>query len=179
MARSWKRVAELAENENFECHDISVALLNALERTWRAEVPMAVVDGVRSAFLAKQSDLFPEQRVAPVKELLPEAAGHGFGRLLIDHAIGILHARGSGEIGLADATERALGAYGARAARQIDEHFHRKASHFLTTRVLARVEEALRVADLGTLARKLSGLAPRTAKHPSIKRRGIDDGVPL
>ncbi len=179
MSRSWKRLAEFAENENFESADTCAAAVVALERTWRAEMPPALIDGVRRVFLEKQSGLFADQRIDDAEALSSETAGYGFGKLLLEHALGVLHEGRSGEDGLEEATKRALTACGARASRSIEEHYVRKAPASLTKQVRGRIEHALGTADLRALARQLSGLEPGAANRPSLKHKDIDDGVPL
>jgi GNAT superfamily N-acetyltransferase len=179
MSRSWKRLAEFSENENFAFVDTCAAAVNALEKTWRSDVPATVIEGVRKVFLEKQSTLFSDQRVEEVEALAPKAAGHGIGKLLLEHTICVMHEGGSGESGLVEATERALTAYGARTSRQIEEHYLRKASAPLTKQVSKRVEQALGNADRRALARQLCGLESGAARRPSLKHKDIDDGVPL
>lgn len=179
MSRSWKRLAEFSENENFGSVDTCAAAVNALEKTWRSDVPATVVDGLRQLFLEQQPGLFSDQRVQEIEALTPKAAGHGIGKLLVDNAVWVLQEGGSGESGLVEAAERALTACGARASRQIEEHYLRKASASLTKQVRGRVEQALGTADRRALARQLCGLAPGAAKRPPLKHKDIDDGVPL
>lgn len=179
MSRSWKRLAEFSENENFGRADVCAAMLHALEVNWRAKVPTLIREAVRDVFLEKQGGLFADGRIKKVETLAPETAGFGFGRLFVEHVLDVLHEGRSGEAGLLEATTKALKGYAARAARQIEEHYCRKAPAALTKLVRGRIEEAARAADVDALARQLCGLEPAAAKRRSLKHRGIDEGVPL
>lgn len=119
MSRDWKRLAEFSENENFDRADTCAAATNALAGTWRNEVPVVVVKGIRGVFLEQQPGLFIDAQISKMQALMEESAGYGFGRLLTDHAVAVLNEGRCGEAGLVEATRRALDAYSARAARQI------------------------------------------------------------
>lgn len=179
MSRSWKRLAEFSENLNFGTADTCAAAIDALDKTWRANVPTAVIGGLRNVFLEKQSGLFSDQHVEEVEALSSMVDGHGVGKLLIDHAVCVLQEGGCGETGLLAAAERTLTAWGARASRQIEEHYLRKAPALLTRQVRERVEQALGTADRRALGRQLCDLGSGAARPRSLKHKGIDDGVPL
>ncbi|HLX26879.1 MAG TPA: hypothetical protein VKV24_00115 [Casimicrobiaceae bacterium] len=179
MSRCWKRLAEFSENENFGNADICAAAVEALKRTCRSALPAELTEGLRSAFVEQQARLFSDQRVESVDALRPLAAGRGIGKLLLDHATCVLNEGGEGESGLTKAAERMLTAVGASHTRQIEEHYVRQGASPLTQRVVSRVEQALDSADKRTLARQLCGLEPGVARHSPLKRKDIDDGVPL
>jgi len=179
MSRSWKRLAEFAENVNFGGAEMSAAALNALKKAWRKGVPNALMTGFCKVFLEPQPGLFPHHCIEDVKSLSGLAEGHGLGRLLIDHAAMVVHEGRSGEAGLIEATQRTLAACGARASRQIEEHYLRKAPLILVRQVRERVRQALSDADPRALARQLCGLDVAAARRPSRKHKDLDDGVPL
>lgn len=179
MSRSWKRLAEFSENENFDRADTCAAATRALETTWRDEVPVAVVKGMRAVFLEQQPGLFTDAQITKLQALAEESAGYGFGRLLTDHAVSVLNEGLSGEAGLVEATRRALDAYSARAARQIEEHYCRKASACLTRQVRERIAQAISAANFHTLARHCAGLDQGAIRSGSFKHMGIDDGVSM
>lgn len=179
MSRSWKRLAEFAENVNFDDVDLCSAASNALERTWRSSVPDAFMASVRQVFLKPQSGLFPDQHLGEIEALSTLAAGHGIGRLLLDHAACVTQEGAFGEAALIEATQRTLTAYGARASRSIEEHYMRKAPGVLARQVRERVWQALSAADRRALARQLCGLDVSLGRRPSLKHQGVDDGVPL
>lgn len=179
MSRDWKRLAKFSENENFDRADTCAAATRALESTWRNEVPVVVVKGIRDVFLEQQPGLFTDAQIARMRALMAESAGYGFGRLLTEHAIGVLNEGMCGEAGLTEATRRALDACSARVARQIEEHYCRKASARLTRQVRERIAQAISAADFDTLARHCAGLDRGTIRSGSFKHTEIDDGVPL
>ena len=180
MSRGWKRLAEFAENANFGGDETREAASRALETTWRNEVPAVVVNGLREVFLDREPGLFPDSRLARIDALSAAAAGYGLGRQLAEHASSVLSEGLTGEAGLEEATKRALDAYGARAARQIEEHYCRRAPAKLTQQVRNRISCAIGAADFGSLARQCSGLEPRVGRHSAMRKRAdIDEGVVL
>jgi hypothetical protein len=90
MARSWKRLAEFSENENFGSADTTSAAVEAMTKTWRSGMPDAVIEGVREVFLERQTGLFFDQGIEKIEALSSRAAGYGIGRLVLDHAICVL-----------------------------------------------------------------------------------------
>ncbi len=179
MSRRWKRLAEFAENENFDPADISKAALRALAEDWHDGVPAPMMDGVRGVFLPQQAGLFPEQRIEPLEALEQMTAGHGLARLFVDCATASLNAGVTGEAALVDSLTNALVARAARGARQIEEHYCREATTALAKNVRARLEEGIRGVEFRGLARELLKLTPGTAERRSLKHQGLDDGVPL
>ena len=179
MSRDWKRLAEFSENENFDRADTCAAATRALENTWRNEVPVVVVNGIRGVFLEQQPGLFIDAQITRMQALMEESAGYGFGRLLTDHAVAVLNEGICGEAGLTEATRRALDAYAARVARQIEEHYCRKATASLTRQVRERIAQAISAADFDALAGRCAGLDRRAISTGSFKHTEIDDGVPL
>ena len=180
MSRGWKRLAEFAENVNFDRADTSAAASHALKTTWNNEVPTAVVKGLRDVFLEREPGLFADARLAGIEAVVGETAGYGLGRLLTDHAPSVLAEGFVGEAGLAETARRALESYAARAARQIEEHYCRKASARMTTQVRTRISEAIGTADIGVLARQCAGLEPRAPRGSRVQKHAdIDAGVPL
>lgn len=180
MSRGWKRLAEFAENVNFDRADTSAAASHALKTTWTNEVPAIVVKGLRDVFLEKEPGLFADSRLARVEAVVADTAGYGLGRLLTAHASSVLAEGLTGEVGLTEATKRALESYAARSVRQIEEHYCRKASARLTAQVRTRISDAIGTADITTLARQCAGLEPRARRGSTIRKRvDIDEGVPL
>lgn len=180
MSRGWKRLAEFAENMNFDRADTSAAASHALKATWGNEVPAAILKALREVFFEREPGLFADARVAKVEVLATDTAGYGLGRLLAAHASRVLAEGLTGEAGLVEATKRALDSYMARATRQIEEHYCRKASSRLTAQVRARISDAVSTADIAMLARQCAGLEPRVRRGGGIRKHAdIDAGVAL
>lgn len=179
MSRAWKRLARLAENANFDATDTAAAAMRALASTWGNEVPSAVSSGLRDIFLEGDPGLFGDAQTTQAQALSRNAAGFGLGRLLTEHAVVVLSEGMHGEAALAETVQRALYAYAARAARQIEEHYCRGASGKLTSQVRQRIAGAIASADFNGLARQCSGLDPKVSRPRSIKRTSLDDGPPL
>lgn len=179
MSREWKRLAEFSENENFDRADTCAAATRALESTWRNEVPVVVIKGIRDVFLERQPGLFIDAQITKMHALWEESAGYGFARLLTDHAVAVLNEGTCGEAGLVEATRRTLDAYAGRAGRHIEEHYCRKASARLTRQVRERIANAIDAADFDQLARHCAGLDRGAIRTGSFKHSEIDDGVLL
>lgn|GEM_PF-928373 len=180
MSRGWKRLAEFAENVNFDRTDTSAAASHALKTTWTNEVPAIVVKGLRDVFIEKEPGLFVDTRLARVEAVVADTAGYGLGRLLTAHALSVLAEGLTGEAGLTEAAKRALESYGARSVRQIEEHYCRKASARLTAQVRTRISAAIGSADIVTIARQCAGLEPRAHRGSNVRKHvDIDAGVAL
>ncbi|AVP97402.1 hypothetical protein C7S18_09440 [Ahniella affigens] len=180
LARHWRELAKLAENGNYSREDLADAAFTALEKTWRKDVPAALVVAIHGLFLKPQHRLFASDRVEEVEALSDLAAGRPLGRLLIEHAAMVVQEGLSGEIGMIEATQRTVEAWEARTYRQIEEHYIREAPPSLTRKVRERVWNALADGDRRALARLLFSQQGRV-KRPSHARKhvGLDEGVAL
>lgn len=180
MSRGWKRLAQYAENENFDSADTCAAANSALEGTWRKEVPTAVINELREVFFERAPDLFNDARLKRIEAAAGDAAGYGLARQLTAHASSVLNEGFSGEVGFLEAIKRAVWDYAARARRQMEEHYCRTTSSRLTQQVRQRISQAIGAADFEGLARRWGGLDRRQSKRRVIpKHSGVDDGVAL
>ena len=179
MSRKWKRLAQFAENQNFEPSDICNAAIAALANDWGGDVPFAVIDGIRGVLLEPQGGLFPERRIDQLEAMRRMTAGHGFARLLIDCTGAVVTAGGAGESALIEATSRALLARASRGFRQVEEHYYRKATDGLARSVRTRLEVGIPNDRIDALARELLNITSVPAQRRSMKRQDLDDGVPL
>lgn len=179
MSRAWKRLAKLAENANFDPTDTAAAAMQALASTWASEVPSQVSKGLWDVFLDREPGLFGDGQTTHAQALSSTAAGFGLGRLLTEHAVVVLAEGMHGEAALGETVQRALHAYAARAARQIEEHYCRQASGKLTRQVRERIAGAIATADFSGLAKQCSGLESKVSGRRSTKHTSLDDGVPL
>jgi hypothetical protein len=179
MSRAWRRLAKLAGNSNFDPADTAAAAMRALAGTWSSEVPSVLSKGLRDIFIEGRPDLFGDSQSMQAQALASAAVGFGLGRLLTEHAVVVLAEGMYGEAALTETVQRALHAYAARAARQIEEHYCREASGKLTKQVRERIAGAIATTDFRGLARQCSGLEPKAGKPRPIKHTSLDDGVPL
>jgi len=178
MSRAWKRLAEFAQNDNFEPGHIAEAASKALMRDWRANVPASLIAGVREVFCGSQSALFSEQGAEQLRAMGEQTDNRTFARLFLDCAVLRMESGRMGEAGLVEAAENAMLARGARGVRQVEEHYFRKSSASLAKSVRGRLEQGVSSTDLASCARVLLKVSPPTHRQ-SLRHQGIDEGVPL
>lgn len=179
MNRSWKRLAECADNRAYSLDDVAGAFLPALDQSCREEVPEGVWRRLARIFGDQQQTLFAEQRVEQIAALRSQVAGLPLGCALVDAAV---HAASKGpatDDALIKAAAQALAQRAARGNKQVEEHYYRKSNEPRTEKLRERLESALRKTPLDTLARQhLSmGAAPKVPR--SGKQAGLDDGVQI
>ncbi len=178
MHRTWKKVAERADNAACVPEEIRDALLPALAQDWTSNVPDELIHGIE-AVLRDQPDLFPDQKLLRLESLRPITAGHRNARLLLDCAMEQAATNdGAGDLAL-DAATSALAILAAGGAHQVEEHYCRKSTNPRARKVRSGIEDGIAITPLQDLARQLlkrdSGPAPRSAP----KKRGLDEGVKL
>jgi hypothetical protein len=177
MRRSWKRLAEYADNQAFEADQIRDAVIPALERDCKGEIGADFLRKFDQVCGDRNGSLF-ESDIQPLESLRAEA-GAGLGRVVLEYAIQAA-ARGGAEVDIAvKAVTEALMDRATRGARQVEEHYYRKSTINRAHRVRERIEQGISGADMGALAQRvLNRERTRSAAAPS-KRDGLDDGVKL
>ena len=179
MRRGWKRVAERGDKSAFAADEISRAIIPALEQDCRKEMQPGFIDRVYKAFRDHESSLFKDG-LSQQFDGLRGVAGSGIGRVVLDHSILVAERGGTGRRGMEDALKNALNDRAAKGARQVEEHYFRESSSPRAQRVRERIEEGIRGADIGGLARKILGVDRSSpAVRPSLRQEGLDDGVKL
>lgn len=179
MPRAWKKLAGRADKTAYAPDSVCDALLPALERDWRQEVPDSLYRSVRRLLGDRQTVLFASQRVEQLEALRRNAAGYPLGDVFLDHAIRAA-ARGlSGDRALSESVEHTLRDRAVRGARQVEEHYCRKTSPDRAVHVRRRIEAAVMQTDIGALARQLIGTDDGKATQRPAKYTGLDDGVRL
>lgn len=178
MSRGWKRVAECGDNRAFAPEEISSALIPALEQDCHSEIAPEFLNSIRSKFLAQEASLFKDQ-MRPQLEELRGTAGSGIGRVILEQAIRVAERGGHGTDCLVEAATNALTDRAARGARQVEEHYCREAGAPRAQKVRARIEEGIGGAAISGLARQILNLDPRPSSRPTLKQKGLDDGVKL
>lgn len=179
MSRAWKRLAEFAQNDNFEPGHIAEAASRALMRDWRANVPAGLIAAVRKVFCGSQSTLFNEQLAEQLRAMGEQTGNRAFARLFLDCAVLRTESGQTGEVGFVQAAADSLLARGARGVRQVEEHYLRKSSASTAKSVRGRLEHGVTSADLASCARVLLKVSPSPTRRPSLRHQGIDEGVPL
>lgn len=136
----------------------------------------AFIDTAWRIFSDPEPSLFVT-KISDQLEALRRQAGPGIGRSILDQAILGVERGKTGREGLVEAVKNALADRGAKAIRQIQEHYCRESSNPRADRVTARLQEGMNGAALDGLARRILKTAP-AEKQPALKQ-GLDDGVKL
>lgn len=179
MNRSWKRLAERADNRAYSIDEVAAAFLPALDQSCREEVPEGIWRRLAEIFGDQQQTLFAEQRVDQIAALRSQVAGLPLGCALVDAAA---HAASKGpatEDMLIKAATQALAQRAARGNKQVEEHYYRKSNERRTEKVRERLESALKAAALVTLARQHLNMGASIKASRSSKQAGLDDGVQI
>jgi hypothetical protein len=180
MNRSWKHVAECADNRAYSAAEVASAYLPALDQSCREEVPPAVWQQLTHLFTTPQHALFKEQRVDQIEALRAQVAGQPLGCSLIDAAVQRASEGALSEDTLVQATTQALAQRASRGIKQVEEHFYRTTNdHPRAENIRERMEGALTQIALEPLARTYlaNGAPPKAAR--GAKQDGLDDGVQL
>jgi hypothetical protein len=177
MSSGWKRVAERGDKRAFTADEITRAIVPALAQDCRREMQPGFVDRVFKAFRDHESSLFKEG-LAQQLETLRDMAGSAIGRSVLDFSIMVAERGGTGRRGMEEALKSALTDRAAKGARQVEEHYYRKANAPRAQEVRQRIEQGIRGADLGELARGILKVDPPSPR-PALRQQGLDDGVRL
>ncbi len=179
MRATWKKVAEFADKRAFEPEQVTVATVAAFAADWRLEVPDAVSVSICDILSPKQDSLFRDQKLMQLEALRRLTAGQGLGQLFIDCATRRVLAAASGPDAAIEAVADAIAIWGARHARQMEEHYCRKSSIERAENLRNRVEQAASLADRDGLARQLLKISTTSETRTPSKQTGLDDGVRL
>lgn len=180
MSKAWKKVAEWADNRNFESAQVVESLEHAILQDFRREIPNSGFADLKSKFGDREGDLFPDDRSQAWKDTRESLNGSPLGGLLIDCVEQAIAEGKDGLEGLECAVQIAVRERMLRGERQVEEHYHRHrdSSPSRTANVRARIEEAILQASVDGVARQLLQLDSPRSSH-SGKRSGLDEGVPL
>jgi len=177
MRSGWRRVAERGDKRAFAADEISRAIIPALKQDCRSELQPGFIDHVYKAFRDHESSLFKDG-LSQQLEGLRNMAGSGIGRVVLDHAILVAERGGTGRRGMEDALRNGLNDRAAKGARQVEEHYWRESNSPRAQRVRERIEEGIRGADIGALARQIMGVDQSSpAARTPLRQEGLDDGV--
>lgn len=177
MRQGWKRVAERADNVNFEAEDVTKRIIPALEQDCTAEMTSEFVDDISRICRQLEGSLFRADLTAEVQALRPKA-GCGIGQVFLDNLERLSNRDTANAAILVDAMKAALDSKGAACARSVEEHYYRKSTEPRARNVRARLEQAVGDAPTHDLARRILKLDEGRAERPTLKR-GLDEGVRL
>lgn len=180
MSKAWKKVAEWADNQNFDIQQVCDRLFKTLVKDARKQLSAAVIDVVHHAFQESSSDLFPDQRLHDLSNARRLAAGFPFATSFLDCAEQELSNGVVGNEGLFNSVKSVLEERMQRAARQIEEHYLRDhtSSRERADIVKTRLNSAINQISIEDLSQRVL----RTASRPFAAtpgRGGLDDGVPI
>ena len=179
MRRGWKKVAEYADKNAFTLNDLQEAVIVALGKDWRADIPIRLTRCICEVLGDPQKSLFLDQKIARLDLMRPAIAGHGFELVLLERAMEYAIKGLFGPDVPVMVARDALGIWASRCCRQVEEHYLRRSTLPRACNVRARMEEGMQEVSLDGLARELldtnHGLVPRVVP----KWSGLDEGVRL
>ena len=178
MRSAWKKLAERADKAAFSAEEVRDALPAALVEDWRKEIPDSIVRKVREILSNSQTDFFCDPKTKQFA-LLQEAAGYPLAVLFLDYVTQAVTGGLSGDEALEEAASRAIADRAARRARQIEEHYHRKATQGHAVDVRQRIENGIRGSDMEIIACSLVGIDKGEQPQRPTKQTGLNDGVEL
>ena len=178
MRPGWKKAAEYADKGAFAREDVRNASAEALTKDWRVDVPENLARSVSEIF-GGQNSLFRDQKASDLESLRRLHAGHSMAHVLIDCAVQVANRGQSGPDAAVEATANALAVWGARHARQIEEHYCRESTQHRAGKVRERLEGGISSVQHSALARLLLSLDGAAAPQKPQKKTGLDDGVSL
>ena len=174
MRRWWRRLAERADNCAFAVDEVADALMPALETECFHELPSTFLQHLRRS--AAAPSLFGPAQSPQIQGLNAQTQS-GLPRRVLDNIAVLSPAEAAAPDFLQRALENAIRGEAPRYLRQIEEHYRRRSSFSRAQRERARLNEALRRAEVGALARKLlEPHGPRSARLVPLKT-GLDEGV--
>jgi hypothetical protein len=176
LAQHWKNLAARADNAAYSDDDAQEQFRKALLNDWIKGIPRVLKAGIAAILDGSNGSLFPADRVERLRQLDCHAAGHELGRLYLDHAI---HMAVYGRCSSADVVSFTLRSWGARRARQIEEHYFRKAGGECSNQIRSRLERACEASANHGLANQAIGEPGPVAIGSNRKKTGLDDGVTL
>jgi len=176
MRRWWRRLAERADNCAFAVDEVADSLVPALESECFNELPSTFLQHLRG--LAAAPSLFGPAESPQIHGLSAETQS-GFARRVLDHIAVLSPAEAAATDFPQRALENAIHGEAPRYFRQIEEHYQRSASFSRAQGERARLDEALRRADVGAVARKLLETAGSRPVSLVPLKTGLNEGVTL
>lgn len=178
LRRAWKRFAGRADNLSFTAQEVAEMVCPAIADDWRSEVRPGLVKAVASVLEEPtQQGLF----ACDMEELRRLRAGcdSPFAAAFCDAAKDVLSDGARGQEALENAIGSAFLDRSLCQVRSVEEHYLRKAGRDRAANVRARLEEAVKHASFGELAKVIAQGASTARRFEPSVRDGLDDGVQL
>lgn len=180
MPKKWKRVAEWMYNETYSVEQRCEALSEAAAEDWRQHIPKSFPSMIRKVLSNDQTELFCDQTAHDLEELHSQAAGYPHASALLDCVIEAATTRGAlGEDALIIAARNVVTEFAERGLRQVVEHYLRESPDNSVAQIKQRTQEAMGRLDAKTISCRLQGFDESEHPRISIKRTGLDEGVPI
>lgn len=180
MSRKWKRVAKWMYNETHSVEQRCEALSEAAAEDWRQQIPKSFPSMIRKILSNGQTELFCNQIVQDLEGLYPQTLGHPHASALLDCVIQAITTTGTlGEDALMIAARNVVREFAERGLCQVVEHYLRESPNNSVAQIKQRTQEALERLDTKAIARRIQGFDMSERRRISIKRKGLDEGVPI
>src|SRR5947207_4767348 len=163
MRAGWKKFAERADKAAFEPEQVAGAAIPALEDDWDEDVARNLGALREIVGDARQLTLFGGANTAALEALKRLNPGNSLWRTVVDGVAQAIADGQTGEEALLRGTTAALLDRGARAIRQVEEHYLRRAGESRALNVRTRMEDGMSRAPIETLGRRMLGLDAGTA----------------
>jgi hypothetical protein len=179
MRGGWKKFAERADKAAFEPEQVASAAIPALEGDWQEDVAPNLGALREIVGDARQLTLFGGTNTVALETLNRLNPGNSLWRAVVGGVAEAVADGQTGEEALLRGTTAALLDRGARAIRQVEEHYLRRAGESRALNVRTRMEDGMSRAPVEALGRRMLGLHAGTAPQRPPKLQGLDDGVKL
>ena len=179
MPLGWRRFAKVAEREAYSEDEMSHTLRDALEADWQNCIPESLMRMVGDVLSGEQTDFLRDQRTELLDLLRKEDPGQSLRITFLDHVVHSVTNGYFGKEALVDAAQCTLVDHAQRGARQVKEHYHRKATQGHPVAIRRRIQRAAELLATEALARRLCGNSRRQKPRRPAKQSGLEDGVKL
>ena len=142
MPLGWRRFAKVAEREAYSEDEMSHTLRDALEADWQNCIPESLMRMVGDVLSGEQTDFLRDQRTELLDLLRKEDPGQSLRITFLDHVVHSVTNGYFGKEALVDAAQCTLVDHAQRGARQVKEHYHRKATQGHPVAIGRRIQRA-------------------------------------
>jgi len=179
MRKAWKDLAKCAEQPTYAPEQVCEAALRALSGDWKKEISAKLIVLLKKVFLGHDNSLgFQKIALDQLGAAKSLAAGSVMGTNLVGWCIELVQGGRMNLQAFYDAVRFTIQERAFAGARQVEEHYLRKADLEQSIGVKARIEEAISGLSEKMLGEDLVDSQPPSGRTVR-KRKDIDDGVPL